>query len=142
MKTSWLRQAVKKILNGLDCESPPPGLPREVDTLCLLFTDNAEICRLNYAYRGINKPTDVLSFSQLESLKAEPLSGSLGDIAISVEALENQAREAGCSRQVELLRLVLHGILHLFGYEHVKVSPARARLMRRKEKALLERYKN
>lgn len=77
---------------------------------------------LNRDHRGIDRPTDVLSFSQLEGEELAPLPGGqpvpLGDIVISLERCAAQALEFGHSFGRELGFLVAHGMLHLLGYDH------------------------
>lgn len=104
-------------------------LESEATEVSLLFTDDKEVQVLNRDYRGKDKPTDVLSFP-LE------LDGYLGDIAISVQTARRQAREFETTLRSEILRLIIHGVLHLQGYEHEGVSHAVAQKMRRKEKYL------
>lgn len=71
---------------------------------------------LNRRFRGVDRPTDVLSFPDGS---ASPEGGAhLGDMAISVETAAEQARRAGCSLAAELDRLVVHGVLHVLGYDH------------------------
>ena len=94
--------------------------------ISVLFTDDSELRELNKNFRGKDKPTDVLSF---------PSEGSyLGDLAISVQTARRQAKEFQVSLQEELIRLIIHGILHLHGYDHVGVGKAKAAKMRRLEK--------
>ena len=83
----------------------------------LLFCTPASIRRLNHEFRGKDYETDVLSFSQVEG---EEITGSqfLGDIVVSLEAAQNQAAELKHSLEEEVKYLVLHGILHLLGYDH------------------------
>lgn len=95
----------------------------------ILFTDNSEIQNLNAQFRNKNKPTDVLSFEGDESY--------LGDLVISVEKAKRQAREFSCSLQEELVRLIIHGFLHLHGYDHVGVAKSESQKMRRTEKKLM-----
>jgi probable rRNA maturation factor len=86
------------------------------------FVDNETIQELNREHRGIDKPTDVLSFSQLEGEEmAEVPEGvplPLGDIVISLERCQEQAADYGHSFDRELGFLVAHGMLHLLGYDH------------------------
>jgi len=93
---------------------------------------------LNREYRGKNRTTDVLSFSMLEGPFAAVRPDLLGDIVISVPMAEKQARAAGHSLFREIELLLVHGLLHLLGYDHER-SPAAARRMRRKEQMLLKR---
>ena len=77
----------------------------------IAFVTSAEIQRLNKQFRGKNKPTDVLSFESDDP-------GSIGELAISPEIISLQAREHGLLVREELGYMVLHGFLHLLGYDH------------------------
>jgi len=128
-----VKTAIKKILNGLDCSS----IPDSVSEISIVFTDDSEIRELNASYRDKDYPTDVLSFSQLEGddeISSAPT--SLGDVVISVETAERQAEKDGRPINEELLRLLIHGILHLFGYDHENVSEEEAGRMRELEERL------
>jgi probable rRNA maturation factor len=76
----------------------------------LVFTDNAFIKKINLEYRSKNYPTDVISFAAAKS----------GDIFISVEKAAEQAASYGASFDEEVKRLVVHGALHVLGYDHVR----------------------
>jgi probable rRNA maturation factor len=93
---------------------------------------------LNRQYRGTNRTTDVLSFSMREGPFADVRPELLGDIIISVPVAEKQAHAAGHSLTREIELLLVHGLLHLLGYDHER-SPAEARRMRRKEDMLVKR---
>ncbi len=93
---------------------------------------------LNRRYRGKDRTTDVLSFPMREGAFADLRPELLGDIVISVPAAERQAKEAGHSLIREIERLLVHGLLHLLGYDHER-GPAAARRMRRREREILER---
>ena len=80
----------------------------------VLLTTDAAIRRLNRRFRGQNKPTDVLSFPAAEVSRGEVA----GDLAISVETARSQAVEQGHSLATEIKVLILHGLLHLAGYDH------------------------
>ena len=125
-----IRATLKKLLNALGSED------RE---LSVLFTGDAEIAELNGEYRGKPKPTDVLSFPM--SAPGNNPTDLLGDIVISLETAERQAREYGVSLQEEILRLLIHGLLHLHGHDHEGVPPAQAQRMRRKERQLFQSVK-
>jgi len=100
-----------------------------------LLTDDEGIREINKQWRGKDRPTDVIAFSQIEG---EPFpTDFLGDIVISVETAARQAEEIGHSLGHEMDRLVVHGILHLLGYQHAKGGRQAAR-MRRKEEELTE----
>jgi probable rRNA maturation factor len=81
----------------------------------VLLTSDVAIRRLNRQFRGKNKATDVLSFPALEMV-----AGVAGDLAISVETARIQAREQGHALGTEIKVLMLHGLLHLAGYDHEK----------------------
>ncbi len=91
----------------------------------ITLTNNEYIHLLNNKYRGIDRPTDVLSFAFADSFDEEPVveGGSetemLGDIIISVEKAQEQAKEYGHSLKRELSFLTVHGMLHLMGYDHM-----------------------
>ncbi len=80
----------------------------------VLFTTDAEIRRLNRQFRGLNKATDVLSFPA----GGPAADGMAGDLAISVPIARRQGAEHGHALGVELKVLMLHGLLHLAGYDH------------------------
>jgi probable rRNA maturation factor len=95
--------------------------------LSILFCDDTFIRNLNAEYRGIDAPTDVLSFSQTEGPGADhPLPSpageegpvAAGDIVISLDTLYRQAAEYEVELEEELKRLLIHGILHLAGHDH------------------------
>jgi len=89
-------------------------LPAEIT---LLLTDDDQLKTLNKEYRGVDAPTDVLSFASGETMPgmSEPY---LGDIVISVPTAERQAKQGGHSLKAELQLLTVHGTLHLLGYDH------------------------
>jgi probable rRNA maturation factor len=87
------------------------------------FVDDREIERLNFGYRGKRRPTDVLSFPwsngrQASDIAGRELRGFLGDVVISTETARRNARREGHSTATEIRWLVLHGVLHLLGYDH------------------------
>ena len=87
--------------------------------LSIVLSDDAHLQEMNRDYLGIDAPTDVLSFPAEET---DPQSGRsyLGDILISVRRAEQQARAAGHPVEAEVQLLVIHGVLHLLGYDHAK----------------------
>lgn len=90
------------------------------DEVELLLTTNVEIQKLNKSYRGMDKATDVLSFSDRDIEGARGENTCLGQIIISVERAESQARELDQTLVEELKFLFTHGLLHLLGYDHEK----------------------
>jgi probable rRNA maturation factor len=95
----------------------------------VLIVDDAYIRELNCRYRGIDAPTDVLSFSMSEGDFADLHPDVLGDVVISVETARSQAKAAGHSLADELKLLAIHGTLHLLGFEDETAS-GRARMLR------------
>jgi probable rRNA maturation factor len=79
----------------------------------IAFVSDKRIRELNRQFRGIDRATDVLSFPA-----DGPDESNLGDIAISVETATAQAKENGLSLDAEIAQLILHGLLHLSGYDH------------------------
>ncbi len=105
---------------------------READ-LSIALVGNSQIQELNARYRQKNEPTDVLSFASGEPLF--PHIEMLGDVVISVEQARKQARKKKWSLEQELEILLIHGILHLLGYDHER-SQSEAKIMRAMEKKL------
>lgn len=90
----------------------------------VLFTSDAFIAELNEQYRGVQGPTDVLSFAmmdakdELDSIRIEGIPQMLGDIVISLETARREASSSGKSLEEEISLLLVHGTLHLLGYDH------------------------
>jgi len=95
---------------------------------------------LNQQYRGKDRTTDVLSFALQEGRFNKVQPNMLGDIVISVPTAGRQAVDAGLTLQQELERLLVHGLLHLIGYDHER-GAAHARSMHMKERSLLKRLR-
>lgn len=115
-------------MGGID-QPPAEAGPVEADALAALvqrgledselsvvLTDDETIQQLNRDYRGIDKPTDVLSFAQQEA--EGPNLGILGDVIISLPTAQRQADERGHPLAVEVRILLVHGLLHLLGFDH------------------------
>lgn len=97
----------------------------ENSEVSITLTDDKNIHELNKKFRGIDRPTDVLSFALRESDEPEILNAeieTLGDIIISVERAKLQAEEFGHSFLREIIFLEVHGLLHLLGYDHIEES--------------------
>lgn len=94
----------------------------------MLLTDDREMRTLNREYRKKDKTTDVLSFPAEDGDERVKRSGPLGDLVISVPQAKRQAKEYQHSLDQELIRLIVHGFLHLLGYDH-EASAARRRRM-------------
>ncbi|HEY0918181.1 rRNA maturation RNase YbeY [Devosia sp.] len=93
-----------------------------VAELSIVLTDDAEQRGLNRDWRGIDKPTNVLSFPQIEPFG--PVTGILGDIILARETLEREAAALGTSFRDHFTHLVVHGFLHILGYDHVEDADA------------------
>lgn len=100
--------------------------------LSILFTDNKGIARLNKECFGRDWPTNVISFSYLEGFPNE----MLGDVIVSVEQARLEAEKAGLPFYQRLVSLVIHGLVHVLGFDHEK-GAKEARRMRYREKKLL-----
>ena len=94
----------------------------------ITVTDDDHIHELNRRYRGIDRPTDVLSFAFNESDEPEIIFDdedhidTLGDIIVSIDRAKAQAIEYGHSFKREIIFLIVHGMLHLLGYDHMEES--------------------
>ena len=106
--------------------------------LSVLFVGDRAMRSLNRRYRGKDKTTDVLSFSLREGAFSHIQPHILGDIVIAVPAAARQAAEAGHAVGREIEVLLVHGLLHLLGYDHER-SGDEARRMKRRELQLLKR---
>ena len=118
--------------------------PCEVD-VCV--TSDEGIHQINREMREVDRPTDVLSFPAFDlhpgelpgDEDADPATGlvPLGDMCLSLERVQAQAREYGHSNRRELAYLVVHSVLHLLGYDHLDEGPQKAQ-MRAREDAIME----
>jgi probable rRNA maturation factor len=103
------------------------GRPDDIVSLCL--TDDAEIKALNHEFRGLDQPTNVLSFPSREGAiqpGAHGIKGFLGDVAISAETIVREASELDIPCGQLLYFYIIHGILHLIGYDHTLGSQEEA----------------
>jgi len=103
----------------------------------ILLLDDFCMAELNHQYRGRSGPTDVLSFpmyTEEELQKIQP--EVLGDVVISMETAKRQAESAGCTLWEEIVRLLIHGVLHLLGFDHER-SASDGRAMRTRESRIL-----
>jgi rRNA maturation RNase YbeY len=120
-----LRRSGRRLLDAL----------RRADAeLSIVLVSDAVMRELNRRWRGKDRPTDVLSFSQREGGGLRPAL-LLGDVVIAVPTARRQARECGETLAACGDRLLIHGLLHLLGYDHER-SAAEARRMQRRERLL------
>ncbi len=114
-----LKKGIEKVLKHLKLS--------DKTEVCVSFIDDKAMRELNKKYKGIDRTTDVLSFRQDGDL--------LGDIVISFETAKRHAGIYKTTVEQEVERLLIHGVLHLLGYDHSKQSERK--IMRDKEKELL-----
>jgi len=105
--------------------------------LSIVITDNAQIQELNNTYRGIDKPTNVLAFPMQEGEFSDITPGLLGDIVISCDTAQQEAKSADISLGERFSQLLIHGILHLVGFDH-ETGPEDDRKMTDKSLELLK----
>jgi len=129
-----IRRAVKKALRtAIKYENV--CFPCEIS---VTYTDSVNIHRLNKEYRGVDRPTDVLSFPLLDVLpERSDATVALGDIVISTEQAKKQAEEYGHSLKREVCFLAVHSVLHLLGYDH-ETSEEDEKVMFSKQREILE----
>ena len=124
-----IENIIIKIMDHLDCRN------QEVS---ILLTGNKYIRRLNQEFRSIDQPTDVLSFPQnADEDPCIPEKIILGDIAVSLDIAKAQAKEHGLDFKEEIILLLIHGILHLLGYDH-EISEQEEKQMRNKTRELFK----
>jgi len=122
-----IEQQIGKVLISLDCNE---------HEISILFIGDQGIRDLNHQFRNIDRSTDVLSFPQILAGELEiPGALVLGDVAISLETARCQSEKHGLSFEEELTLLLIHGILHLLGYDH-EVSDQEEERMRSKTREL------
>jgi len=126
-----IKQVAEFVLHGLGMK----GME-----LSVVLVSDRRIQELNRTYLGRSRPTDVLAFSQTEGEGGGLHPGFLGDVVISVETAAREAKERGRGLQEELDLLLVHGILHLAGYEHTETKQEAARMFR-KQRALLKKIR-
>lgn len=85
----------------------------------IIFVDNEEIHKINKTYRNVDKITDVISFALEDNETVKDEQRFLGDIYISIPKMKEQAQDYGHSEKRELSFLIVHGLLHLLGYDHM-----------------------
>lgn len=125
----WVRRQLRNLYSALISK-----VPKHFREISVLITNDREIRKLNKQYRKKDKATDVLSFPG--NSPALPMS-SLGDLVISLDTAKRQALEYGVPLKSEVLRLLIHGFLHLLGYDHERVPKKEALRMQRLEERLM-----
>lgn len=131
---------LKRLQEGIDAVADLNGLAEEAE-VDVTIVDDEEIHELNRQYRGMDKPTDVLSFALDEGEEDEPemIGGPeehlYGDIIISAETALRQAEEYGHGLEREMTYLAVHGMFHLLGYDHM-TEEDKAEMRAKEEEAL------
>jgi probable rRNA maturation factor len=125
LDTRELRGFAQGVLDCVGCG------PKE---LSLVLVNDRQIAMINRDYLGKDKPTNVISFAMSEGEFGDLGSGILGDVIVSVDTAFRHAGESGSDPLDEIRYLLIHGILHLIGYDHE--TGADARVMRKKEAEL------
>jgi probable rRNA maturation factor len=128
-------QKTEQILNALGCDA---------HEISIVISDDKNIEQLNQTYRGFSKPTNVLAFPMQEGQFSDITPGLLGDVVISIETAEKEAGSAGILLEERLSQLLIHGTLHLLGFDHER-GEKDARTMEKKSLELLsilEKNKN
>lgn len=108
------------------------GIP-ETRGLGLVFCGDRLMRTLNRSWRGLDRTTDVLSFASGETGVPESVDPMLGEVIVSIPRCRLQAEEQGVDAGVELVRLVVHGVLHVLGYDHEHAAD-RARMVPRERR--------
>jgi probable rRNA maturation factor len=124
----WISRIAKIVFNKVNVKKAD---------ISIAFIDDLEMKKLNYFYRGKNKTTDVLTFIY-ESPKDKRKDALFGEVIISYPRAARQARKYGWGIKKEIGELLVHGLLHLCGFDHEK-SPRAAKKMREMEQVVLEK---
>lgn len=127
IKPTRIQQTARAVLNALDC---PEG------ELSILLVDDPAIAELNHQYLHRSGPTNVIAFPMLTGEYADISPDLLGDVVISLDTAAKEAANADISLEQRFRELLVHGILHLFGYDH-ETDQAEARRMEKKSTELL-----
>lgn len=122
-----IRHTLKTIMSHLECSDKD---------ISVSFVDDEEIRSLNKNYLGKDKSTNVLSFSMRENDYGDINPNVLGDIVISAQTAEHDARTGGLTVSQEIDFLLIHGLLHLLGFNHEKTTKTETLKMKQKEKGL------
>jgi probable rRNA maturation factor len=135
LNTSLLKRLSMELLSSIKIKHKIKASQLEVG---VLFCSDKRIRELNKRFRLKDKATDVLSFSMQEGLATSDQ--ILGDLVISLDTAKRQAKLYQVNLYQEILRLLIHGLLHLAGYDHELVSKRQADLMRKLEQQLYQRF--
>jgi len=126
-----IHQTASVILNALDYPDAE---------LSILIVDDQQIAQLNHQYLNREGPTNVIAFSMRQGPFSDIAPNLLGDVVISADTVQREAQSAGISPQGRFDQLLIHGILHLLGYDH-EHTVDEAKRMEEKAKELLQLLK-
>lgn len=131
-ETSWLRrqtirQRLQRVLEDLG---------QHESEVSLLFTDDDQMAQLNERYLGRKGPTNVMAFPMRDGLEPAAGTSMLGDVVISIDTALRESEELQEDPEHTVDRLLIHGLLHLLGFDH-EGSPTEAKRMQREEERLL-----
>ena len=129
VRTREVKKTAERILSDLGCDGCE---------LSVLLVDDKEMTHLNGAYLARDYPTNVLAFPMREGEDTHLHPDLLGDVIISTETAEREAQHRGVTLEEEMALLLVHGILHLLGYDH-EGDPDNAALMEAREQEILSR---
>ncbi len=122
-----IQQTAQAVLDALGCPE---------SELSILMVDDAQIGVLNRSYLGRHGPTNVIAFPMQAGKFSDLTPYLLGDVVISTETARREALQAGMGMHARITQLLIHGVLHLLGYDHQR-SRAEARLMEQRARELL-----
>ena len=125
-----IQQMLNAVVRGLSLKKVRNQKQLKAKTITLVFLDAAEMKKINKQFRGKNKPTDVLSFAAIEP-------DSLGELLFCLDVLKKQAKDQEHSLENEFLYMLIHGVLHLLGYDH-ELSAKEEKLMFRIQDELFQ----
>jgi probable rRNA maturation factor len=127
MAMTKIQQKARDILNVLECHDAE---------LSVLIVDDPEIATLNQKYLHRSGPTNVIAFPMHTDVFPNINPGLLGDVVISVETAAREGEHIGIGMEARIIQLLVHGILHLIGYDHEQ-SETQAEKMAQKENEIL-----
>ena len=132
MAMTKIQQKARDILNVLECHDAE---------LSVLIVDDPQIATLNQQYLHRSGPTNVIAFPMHTDVFPNINPGILGDVVISIETASREGERIGIGMEERIIQLLVHGILHLIGYDH-EVSETEAEIMEQKEKDILKKIKS
>ncbi len=132
MPTPTLRKKTELILNALGCNH---------QEISIVIMDDAQIQELNQNFRGICRPTNVLAFPMQEGEFTDITPELLGDVVISAQTARKEADAAGITLEERMSQLLVHGILHLLGFDH-ETTESNAEEMETKSLEILRQIEN